>query len=220
MIERLLDAPDLFGTRTRDMVSGLRTVARAIGKTPEEIPADPRWLRTRLDKVEPAAIGLTAKTWSNVLSNAKAGLAEAGIVERRNRRKSELSPAWRSLWTLVLASENQTLQPALCRFVHFLDARGVAPDAVTDADAVAYRDALAENEIGKSPDVSWRMAVNGWKQACRLLPDWPQVVLTLPKPQQARQTRGGLAFRRASRPISTGSHGLSRSRIRCPRTAG
>ena len=121
VIEQLLWTLDVFGTRTRDMVSGLRTVARAIGKTPEEIPADPRWLRTRLAKVAPAAIGLTAKTWSTVRSNAKAGLAEAGIVERRNRRKSELSPAWRSLWTLVLASENRTLKPALCRFVHFLD---------------------------------------------------------------------------------------------------
>ena len=180
VIDGLLSTLDVLGTRTRDMVSGLRTVARAIGRTPEEIPADPRWLRTRLAKVEPAALGLTAKTWSNALSNAKAGLAEAGIVERRNRRKSELSPAWRSLWTLVLASENRTLKPALCRFVHFLDTRGVAPQDVTDADAVAFRDALAENEISKSPETTMRMAVNGWRQACRLLPDWPQVELTLP----------------------------------------
>lgn len=47
-----------------------------------------------------------------------------------------------------------------------------------------YRDALAANEISKSPDVSWRAVVNGWNLARRLQPEWPQVVLVLPNLQK------------------------------------
>src|SRR4051794_10675967 len=46
--------PELFETRTRDMISGLRGVARALGRPPEAVPADPRWLQLRLNKVQPA----------------------------------------------------------------------------------------------------------------------------------------------------------------------
>ena len=85
VIDGLLLTLDVLGTRTRDMVSGLRTVARAIGRTPEEIPADPHWLRTRLAKVEPAALGLTAKTWSNAREQRQGGA-------RRSRHRRAPQP--------------------------------------------------------------------------------------------------------------------------------
>jgi integrase len=184
LVRQLDGDPELSEGRRRDMISGLRRVARAIERTPEDIPADPRWLQHRLGKVEPAALGVTPKSWSNAVSDARAAMARCGIVKRRIRRKADLSEAWRRLWDLVLASGDSSLQPALRRFVHFLDAQGVAPLDVTDADTLAYREALVASEISKSPEVAWRAAVNGWNLARRRLPDWPQVVLTLPSRQK------------------------------------
>ena len=40
------------------------------------------------------------------------------------------------------------------------------------------------NEISKSPDVSYRAAVNAWNQAVRPLPDWPRIELALPNRQK------------------------------------
>lgn len=184
VIEHLDRNPDLFDTRTRDLISGLRLVAKALGRSPEDTPADPRWLQPRLKAIVPAALGVSAKSWANTLSNAKAGLARFGVIAPRNRRKADLSPEWRRLWAFVLASDNPTLKPALCRFVHFLSTEGISPNEVSEASGLAYRDGLIANEISKSPDVSWRAAVNGWNQATRLLPEWPQIVLTLPKRQK------------------------------------
>lgn len=101
--------------RKRDLISGLRRVARALGRSPEEAPADPRWLQPRLAKVMPAALGLTPKSWQNAVSDARSAMAHAGIVGRRQRRIHDLSPAWQQLWRAVLASKDPTLPPALSR---------------------------------------------------------------------------------------------------------
>ena len=68
------DGVDLPDTRRRDLASGLRGIAKAVNQSPETVPADLGWLQPRLEKVAPAALGMTAKSWSNTLSNAKAAL--------------------------------------------------------------------------------------------------------------------------------------------------
>jgi len=184
-IRQLEDNPDLFATRTRDMISGLRRVAKTLGRAPEEVPADPKWLQPRLGKISAAALGLNPKTWANVLSNARAGLERCGILDRGpNRRITDLGPDWQPLWAQLVASGDLSLRAPLGRFVHFLSALGVAPGEVTDQHARAYREAVALNAISKSPETAWRAAVNGWNLAGRRLPDWPQIMLTLPRRQK------------------------------------
>ena len=51
-ITQKLDAdPDLSDLRRRDLVSGLRRVAKALGRQPEETFAEPNWLRPLLSRV-------------------------------------------------------------------------------------------------------------------------------------------------------------------------
>jgi integrase len=175
---------DLKTTRRRDMISGLSRVAKAIGHPPQDVPCHGRWLQPRLSKIAPASLGLSTKTWQNVMSDARAAMVHAGIVERRDNRRTDLSPAWQELWRCVLVSGSKTLKPALCRFVHFLNNQAIAPDQVCAEHADAYHDAMAHNEISKSPEVAYRAAVNGWNQAARDLPDWPKTHLALDRRQK------------------------------------
>lgn len=176
---------NLKPTRRRDMISGLRRVAKAIGRAPQDVPCHGRWLQPRLATIAPAALGLKAKAWQNVVSNARAAMVHVGIVERRDNRITDLSPAWQALWASVLASQqSKTLQPPLCRFIHFLNNQGVAPDDVSAEHALIYRDAVIRNEISKSPEVAYRAAVNGWNLAARVLPGWPQTRLPLERRQK------------------------------------
>ena len=167
-------------TRRRDLASGLRRVAKALDRPPSDVPADPAWLQRRLSKISPVAIGLTPKSWSNALSDARAAMALFGIVRRRFRRTSDLGPEWRRLWTLVRASGDPSIPPALCRFVHFLDRLGVAPDAVREDHVLAYREAIEREEISRSPETASRAAANGWNLAVDRLPEWPRRKLALP----------------------------------------
>ncbi|MBI6630366.1 site-specific integrase [Pontibaca salina] len=183
LIALLAKDPSLSATRRRDLMSGLRRVAKALGQAPQNVPADSRWLQPRLAKRAPAALGLSPKSWQNAVSDARAAMVHARIVERRSNHLSDLSSEWQALWTSLLAAKDKTLQPALCRFVHFLNNQGIGPDQVTAEHALAYRDALAQNEISKSPDGAYRAAVNGWNLAVQRLPDWPKTT----HPLESRQ---------------------------------
>lgn len=180
VITRINSDESLSPTRRRDMVSGLNRVANAIGRPPEDIPADTHWLQKRLADFLPASIGLTAKSWSNILSNARAALAQCGVVKRRINRPADLSPAWAQLWELALATGNRTVSSSASRFVYFLNALGVAPEDVRLEHAEAYRDALVQFELRKSPDDCFRKAVNSWNLAVRLIPEWPRQTFVLP----------------------------------------
>jgi integrase len=184
LITRLENDESVKPTRRRDMISGLRRVAKALGLPPQDVPCHGRWLQPRLSKIAPAALKLSPKSWQNAVSDARAAMVHAGIVERRINRVTDLSPAWRALWVDVLASaQSKTLQPSLCRFVHFLNNIGVLPDQVCTNHALAYHEALIRNEISKSPEVAYRAAVNGWNLAMRSLPAWPQIPLPLEQRQ-------------------------------------
>lgn len=179
-IEAIRAASDLSETRRRDLVSGLRTVARALGRAEQDVPCAPRWLQPRIKAIAPAALGLSPKTWANAVSNARAAIAHLGIVERKIHHIDDLTPAWHALWSAVLASGDRTLQPSLSRLVYFLSAAGIAPEEVRDDHVLAYRQHLEANEISRSPMVAWRAAVNGWNLAGQRVAAWPKTHLSLP----------------------------------------
>lgn len=179
LVEKLAGEKRLSPNRIRDLISGLRRVAKALNRPLQDVPADPRWLQPRVARIAPAALRLSPKAWTNILSDARAAMAHYGIVERRHRHIDDLTPTWRRLWEIVLASGDPTLQPSLCRFVHFLNRQGVAPQDVDEVHALAYREALALNEISRSPEGAYRAAVNGWNLAVRRITEWPRTTLSL-----------------------------------------
>lgn len=183
LIDRLKEDMTLTEWRRRDMVSGLRRTAKALGVPPQDVPCDSRWLQPRLAKVSPARLRLTPKSWQNAVSDARSALAHFGLVERRINKLSDLSPEWRSLWATVLEFGDRSVQPALSRFVYFLNRHGIHPSDVSEEHALAYRDALELNEISKSPETAYRAAVNGWNLAVRRIKTWPRAVLPLPSRQ-------------------------------------
>ncbi|SDJ44717.1 hypothetical protein, partial [Lutimaribacter saemankumensis] len=166
--------------RRKDLISGLRRVAEALDRTPAQVPADPRWLQPRLARIAPAAIGVTRKTWQNAVSNARSAMVACGIATKRQRRPENLSPAWRSLWSVVQASKDKSLLSSLPRFVFFLDRIGIAPEDVNNDHALLFLEAVERNEISKNPEVAYRDAIMGWNRAGDRLPEWPRQRLDLP----------------------------------------
>ena len=81
VIQKLEADTALADLRRRDLISGLRRVAKALGRQPEETFAEPKWLQPRLSKVSPAVLGLTVKSWQNAVSDARSALVHVGIVK-------------------------------------------------------------------------------------------------------------------------------------------
>ena len=185
LMQKLAILDTVTPKRRKDLLSGLRRVAEVLDRTPSQVPADPRWLQTRLTCIAPATLGITDKTWQNVISNARSAMVACGIVTKRQRRASDLSPAWQVLWAAVQASKDKSLLSPLPRFVFFLDRIGVAPEDVRSDHALLYLEAVTSEEISKAPHTAYKHAVFGWNLAIDRLPAWPRQRLEMPS--QARR---------------------------------
>lgn len=179
MLSDVIDKVDadtaLTPTRKRDMISGLKRIAKALDKVPSNVPTDPRWLQPRLAAISPATIGVSRKTWANLVSDARAALVHSGIATRRTNRQHDLSPAWCELWEKARATGK--IHDSLSRLIYFLDRLGVSPEEVSNLHVNAFHDALMGDEIRKNPKASLRNAVNAWNRAVEHAPGWPQTRL-------------------------------------------
>jgi integrase len=171
----------LSESRRRDICSAVRTLARLLNKSPEEVPASPSWLRRRLNNVHPRQAGMSAKRFANVKSDLLAGLPHLRIPEGRNPHRAGISPEWQRLWGTL---PKGALQWGLSRFVRFCSSEQIPPDHVDDCTAEAFRQALVEESLVKEPDKLCARTVRNWNAAADTVPVWPQKRLT---PQCGRQ---------------------------------
>lgn len=102
------------------------------------------------------------------------------LIQVMPRRPNDLPPLWQPLWDSVVLTRNQSLLPALDRYVLFLDSLQIAPEEVSDDDLVQYGEALALNELRRSPAEAARRAAYAWNLAARPTAEWPKPALKVP----------------------------------------
>ncbi|MEX2520353.1 MAG: site-specific integrase, partial [Paracoccaceae bacterium] len=156
-------------------------------RDPADVPADPLWLRPRLGKIAPAALGLSQKTWTNLLSDFRAALAVASATDGGRGRSIALPPEWAQL-RVVLTEKRHRI--GLSRFMQFCANLGVAPEAVNDDALAGFHAALARSELRKDPETLVRDVATFWNQARETAPEWPAARLTVPD----RRNRVALAM--------------------------
>lgn len=91
-----LAAASLPQRKRQELASAIRTTARALGRPPQEIPADGRMLASRLRDVAPAAMGISTGRWNNIRSLLRKGLSFIEPISP-GRNRNDLSPEWREL---------------------------------------------------------------------------------------------------------------------------
>jgi integrase len=166
---------DLTDRRQQEMKSALRTVARALGRRLEEVPADPRLLANRLAEVAPVGIGLSSGRWANVKSLLRAAMSLTDYANPGNHR-SPLSLSWQQLWDHL---PTRTAKTCLSRFMHFASAAEKEPDAVTAETFVAYR-AYLDTTLLKDPDRTYCATIDGWRAARAVIVGWPDIEVIRP----------------------------------------
>lgn len=180
-----LEGEVLSPTRKRDFASALRRAAKAIGTPLEQTFAHAPWLQPRLANVSPQAMGLSAKTWSNVISDVRGAIEVLDRWKPRVNRRKDLSPEWLSLFSELVRADKKFMRFGLSTFIFFLSQRGIAPDEVNCGHAAAYRDELVSTQLRKAPEETYRKAVLSWNRAGAAHAFWPQQKLSAP----SRQTK-------------------------------
>jgi len=170
----ILQTADLPERKRQDLASAIRTVARALGRLPEDIPADARILANRLKDVAPAALGISLGRWNNVRSLLRTALTFVQTISP-GRNRNDLSLEWLELSTRLSRSD----KIALSRLLRFLSGRGIGPAAVTAETFDEYREHL-DRSLLKRPSETFAMTARAWQRAARAVEGWPQIAVSIP----------------------------------------
>jgi len=170
-----IQAADLPERRRQELASAIRTAARALNRSPEDVPANARLLARRLKEVSPAAIGISRGRWNNVRALLRAALALVQPIAP-GRHRNDLSPEWLAL-SKELTSRSDKI--ALSRILHFCSARGIDPSAVTKETFDDYHCHL-DRSLLKTPHQTFAMTLKAWRTAEVAVKNWPRVGITIP----------------------------------------
>jgi integrase len=165
--------------RTRqNWIWALRTVARAVGKEPTEIPAHPEFLRKLLDLAAPASLGMRRAAWNNARSLTGKTLKRFGLASLPGHYQAPFAPALAALWEKVPPDTALSFQ--LSRLFHYASAQGIVPEAINDGVLAAFHEALVTESIVRDPYEIYRGAAKSWNNAAERIVGWPQQRLIVP----------------------------------------
>ncbi|MEJ6595111.1 site-specific integrase [Parasphingorhabdus sp.] len=168
----LVEAP-LTDIQKRDTRSAVMTFCKALGLSPDEVPASPIYIRRKLESISYVALGHSKGRWGNV----KTGVARAvGLVGKSypSRNTTPLLPQWDALLQKLPAS----LKPKVSGCARYLSGLGVDVDGVSLSDLHGYRDTILNDRIRANAEQAWDDTLWGWNRAVAQFPDtWPQITI-------------------------------------------
>jgi integrase len=167
--------------RRRNICSSIRTLARALGMKPADIPAHATFLRGMFDRIHPEQSGINRKRLQNVRSDIRFALLHAGLMGQGQTYMAPLTAEWQRLFDILV---DRQFKYGLSRFMRFCSAQGIAPSAVDDQLSNAFLEAMEQETFVIRPMVVHRNAVRLWNRAAGQIDGWPDKQLTVPSRRQ------------------------------------
>lgn len=159
--------------RRQDLASAVRTVGRLLGRSLDEVAADPRALAIKLKDIPFAAHRLSRGRWNNIRSLFRAALTLVRPM-MPGRSLAPMSPTWAKLFALLLTRSDRA---RLSRLLRWLSAEGIEPEALTIAHLERFRVELTTNCLLRNPDGTWADLVWGWNRSAARIAEWPKVTI-------------------------------------------
>jgi hypothetical protein len=162
--------------RRADMQSGVRTVCRALGRAPSDMPTDPTQLRELMAGASPASVGLMPDRWNRARSLTLGALRDLGMRTMPGRGAGRLSLAWGALLTHL---PNEHSHIGLTRFMGYCSREGIAPNDVDPKTFINFRDALLTTSLLAKPEAVFRTTVRLWNRFASSVAGWPREIIPL-----------------------------------------
>jgi site-specific recombinase XerD len=182
VIAQLSDMDCLAATKRRDLKSALNSMARMIGRSPAEIPANINWLYVRVRKINAAQHNITKKRLANIKSDALKALALTGCSRKRSDWLAPVSPGWSDLLGRI---RNKHDLWKLTQLAQFCSALSVEPQALTDEHPRAMLATLIAESFVNRPEHVVVNAIKTWNRLKDEVHHWPDVALSpLPRKKE------------------------------------
>jgi integrase len=156
--------------------SATERICAMAGMAPASLLAEAPRLRAVLSKIRPAAHGITAKTWANLLSRFRVELRLADVIDPNYSGYGARDPVWGPLVEAIAGDKR--LSNGLASFCNWCAARGVTPDAAT----AAFEDFgtwLDQRTLCPRPRDVLRRVPQLWNEASDRIGIWPKAHLHL-----------------------------------------
>ena len=177
VFRKLASADDINDRHRAELRSAVRTVGRSLDRHLSELPANPRFLRERLETVIPVAAGLSDGRWKNVRSLLRKALEVAGIPVLPGRHLAPLTNMWQQRYNNL---PSRKLRIGLSRFFHYCSANDLSPDKITAATFDKFLDALERESLLADPLTVHRDACQCWNLAAEQVDGWPKLGIKVP----------------------------------------
>lgn len=191
----LVASSDLASSAKRDMCWAIRVFARATGRTPSDIPAEPTAIRGHLSAMSPAMLGLeTGSSFYNLKSLLRKALRLAGMTVRSRCRDADLDAQWSSLFSKL---PGRRAKARLGGFIAYCSAQGYAPTTVETGHLQRYAHVLDHEGIDPKWVKTVERTVQEWNMMTEELAFFPKAKLEIPWKQKTSFTPPLEAFSEA-----------------------
>jgi integrase len=177
VIDALGVRSDLSNQRRLDLRSSLRTFAKVLGKTPDQVPSDIGVLNSQITGLTAQMIGLSAPRWANVKSGLTTALSLTGAKVIAGKRRGALAPEWAALLDQV---EGRYERARLSKFLSWCTAEGIAPADVGQGDVDRFVVALSTSSLTERPKAVHRDLALAWGRCRTMVAGWPDVGIKVP----------------------------------------
>lgn len=182
VIDALALRSDLSDQRRLDLRSSLRTFARVLGKTPDQVHADIGVLNSQIAGLTAQMVGLSPARWANVKSGLTAALTLTGAKVVPGKRRGPLSPDWAVLLDQVADRYERS---RLSRFMSWCTTEAIAPAKVSQGDVDRFVVALAKESLVERPRAVHRDLALAWDRCRATVTGWPDVGIAVPNHSRA-----------------------------------
>lgn len=157
-------AVGLSATRLRDLRSAVRCVAELLGNVPAAIPLRMEKIQQGLAAVNPIAVDMTPKRFTNIRSDFVAAVKASRLVTREGKGSNPLTPTWLSLFAHL---SGKRAHLGLSRLARHASGQGIEPKEVNDEVIKGFIAAIREGSLHKNPNTLYRQVTLIWNEAAR-----------------------------------------------------
>ncbi|MCK5273631.1 MAG: site-specific integrase [Alphaproteobacteria bacterium] len=167
--------------RRRNICPSIRTLARALGLEPADIPAHVVFLRAMFERIHPEQSDVGRKRLQNIRSDVLFALRHAGLMGQGQTYMAPLTAEWQGLFDALV---DRQFKYGLSRFMRFCSTQGIAPEAVDDQISDAFLVAMERETFVRRPKAVHAAVVRLWNRAAGQIDGWPDTRLTVPSRRQ------------------------------------
>jgi integrase len=157
-------AATIPATRLRDLRSAVQRVAGLLDQEPAGIPLDLPAISAKLASVNPIAVGVSAKTLSNLRSGFLTAVKVSGLKPVQRSAETPLSPAWARLMAQL---SGRRAHLGLSRLARYASANGIDPEQINDAAIEGFIAAVREGSLHRKPNDLHRQVTLIWNEVAQ-----------------------------------------------------